>query len=347
MRKFYLKIVLPVWIFVLPLFPAAGNVICVQNNIDFGQKERADIISTLNYQLINTGVDTISVMNYNDAAPFSQVFATMHIAPGDTMDVSVNFDRSATESNYTAILEVLFANDTLSINVSGSIVDNTPVFTENEIQHWVGSGSGKAILVIDFNSGLETESFAFGYQFEGNPTAEDMLNDLTGVYPDLIINMAGGFLMDLSYMGQTGVGGNPEWWMTCSRTQSGLWSMNWGISTVLTNGDWFGCTYSPVDDNWNPIYLPENPVPAPAPGSITGIGTESIGLYPNPASDFISFPNNETEDTYAYFYDCSGKIVLPAKIIDKKIDIRSLPAGLYFVRYSNIRGIQKERFIKI
>lgn len=345
MRKFYLKSLLLAWVAISPVALIANDVIFSQSSIDFGPRERAEIVSFNTYQLINQGNDTVSVLSYSDAMPFSQTFGTMQIAPGDTIEATINFDRKEIEGNYTAILNVYFADDTLSINVSGSLVDNTPEFTQSEILQWVGTGANHSILVVDFNSGLESESVAFGYKYDNMATGEDMIAAIASAYPDFIVDMAGGFLNDLTYQQQTGLGGNPEYWMTTSRTETGLWSMNWGISTVLSDGDWFGCTYSPVDENWNPINLPGNPVPAGLL-SITEQETPNIEIFPNPCSDYISIGMGQSNFSNFEIIDMNGKSWLSENEIDGLVDVRNLPAGIYAIHISNKAGNLSEKFIK-
>ncbi|MCF8372305.1 MAG: T9SS type A sorting domain-containing protein [Bacteroidales bacterium] len=345
MRKFCLKSLLLAWVAIAPVALIANDVILSQSSFDFGPRERAEIVSFSTYQLINQGNDTVSVLSYSDATPFSQTFGSMQIAPGETIEATIDFDRTASEGNYTAILHVYFVDDTLSMNVSGSIVDNTPAFTQSEILQWVGTGANHSILVVDFNSGLESESVAFGYKYDNTATSEDMIAAIASAYPDFIVDMAGGFLNDLSYQQQTGMGGNPEYWMTASRTETGLWSMNWGISTVLNDGDWFGCTYGPVDENWNPINLPGNPVPA---GLLPIFEPEnpSIKIFPNPCSDFISISSGQSTFSNIEILDMNGKIWLSDSNMDDLVDVRNFPAGIYTIQISNDEGIYSSKFIK-
>lgn len=345
MRKFYLKTLLLTCVVIFPIVLEASNVITTQSSFDFGQRERANIVSSLPYQLINLGTDTAFVLYASDVFPFSQGLSSVHLAPGDTLNEAISFYRSAAEDNYNAVLEIFLADDTLSLNVSGSIVDNTPEFTQNEILHWVGTGANRSILVVDFNSGLAGESIAFGYQFDNVATAQDMITAIANAYPDFTANLGGGFLMDLTYNLQSGIGGTPNWWATCSRTESTLWSINWGISTTLDNGDWFGCTYSPVDESWNPTNFPGNPVPAQSPTSIFEPNKPNIRLYPNPATDFISVNLMKTSSTIEII-DMNGKIILSEKNRTNLIEICDLPKGLYIIRISDDTGKYFGKFIK-
>ena len=317
----------------------------VNGPVDFGNRERADITSTQAYQLINQGTDTVEIIGFSDVPPFSQIFDTMLVAPGDTISPIVLFDRSDVTGNHIAMLEIYLADDTLSISVNGSIIDNTPTFAQTDIQHWVGSGANSAILVIDFNSGIANESTAFGYRFDGTATGEEMLTAIADVYPDLTTNMAGGFLNDIIYGTQSGLGGNPEWWMTCSRTESTLWNMNWGISTALADGDWFGCTYSPVDSDWNPTNLPGQPLAALAPSSINEFSESMLNIYPNPCQDII---NVEADGVASIqIFNIQGQICKRIENFQNRtINISELPSGVYTLKVTTAHGQATQRVVK-
>ncbi len=50
----------------------------------------------------------------------------------------------------------------------------------DDIQYWVGSGANRAGLVIDWNDGQSTTSYAWGYRWDGAATGEDMLRAIAG-----------------------------------------------------------------------------------------------------------------------------------------------------------------------
>jgi hypothetical protein len=51
----------------------------------------------------------------------------------------------------------------------------TVVGTLDDIMYWVGTGSNRAGLVIDWNDGTARESFAWGYRWDGSASGADML----------------------------------------------------------------------------------------------------------------------------------------------------------------------------
>ena len=48
-------------------------------------------------------------------------------------------------------------------------------FTFNDIQYWVGEGSKKAALVVQWNDGKNPVTLVWGYKFDGNKTGADMV----------------------------------------------------------------------------------------------------------------------------------------------------------------------------
>lgn len=53
-------------------------------------------------------------------------------------------------------------------------------FDLSNIQYWVGSGSNEAALVVDFQMPSGTESYAWGYRWNGTATGEDMFRAIAG-----------------------------------------------------------------------------------------------------------------------------------------------------------------------
>ena len=136
-------------------------------------------------------------------------------------------------------------------------------FTLDEVEFWVGEGTKEALLVIDWNDGVEPVSLAWGYRFDGQPTAEQMLSDISGVDAALETDMSGGFLNNIVYNSpdvfHSGIGGDPDYWSTWSRTATTIWEMNMGVLEVLDDGSRFGCSYGFTPQ----ATAPEVPVAAP------------------------------------------------------------------------------------
>lgn len=55
----------------------------------------------------------------------------------------------------------------------------------DDIIYWVGSGANQAAMVIDWNDGTETQSFAWGYRWDGEATGRDMFQAIAGFITDI------------------------------------------------------------------------------------------------------------------------------------------------------------------
>jgi predicted alpha/beta superfamily hydrolase len=108
----------------------------------------------------------------------------------------------------------------------------------------------------------------------------------------------------------------------------------------VSNGqhsEWFWAQEYPDAFDW--LYL-FNPLSS---GSIL---KEEIELYPNPSIDFIHFSG--IEKTLAFsIYNSNGLELHSGFSNQGKIDIRNLPAGIYFLNALNADGIISETFIKL
>lgn len=62
-----------------------------------------------------------------------------------------------------------------------------PHFSMNDIKFWVGEGSKRAALVIEWHDGKEPDALVWGYRFDGDKTGMDMLRDIVAADPHLSI----------------------------------------------------------------------------------------------------------------------------------------------------------------
>ncbi len=60
-----------------------------------------------------------------------------------------------------------------------------------DINYWIGSGANSAAMVIDFHDGETTESFAWGYRWNGTASGADMLIAIASADVNLSINHFG------------------------------------------------------------------------------------------------------------------------------------------------------------
>jgi hypothetical protein len=208
-------------------------------------------------------------------------------------------------------------------------------FTADDITYWVGTGTDTALLVVDFQDGSGSSSFAWGYLFNGTATAETMVNDIAAADPELAVVATGGFLSDVTYGAFAGIGGSPNYWSTWSATNLGNWAMNLGLSTGLANGDLFGCSYT----DFNPALPPGTPVAASPSTGIAEGGVARMSFFPQPATDVLHI-SGAAGHRPVEVLDLSGKRVYQGTIAgpEATIDVRDWPAGLYVVRAGEARS---------
>lgn len=73
---------------------------------------------------------------------------------------------------------------------------------------------------------------------------------------------------------------------------------------------------------------------------------KSVSVYPNPVVDFI-YLKSESEISNAKIYDFAGNCVRNTSLLQgNKIDVRKLPAGIYFIKLPDLDKSNNLRFIK-
>jgi len=211
-------------------------------------------------------------------------------------------------------------------------------FTESDIEFWIGSGSNQAIFVIDWNDSTSQESFAWGFRFDGTTTGEEALNSITAADNNLSVNMAGGFINDLIYLEHSGLGGNPNYWSTWSGTNSSDWIMNMGLSTVINNNDWFGCSYTDFD----PAIEPEEPVAVQDLTFVSEIIFDDNIVFPNPCKDNFQISANIKNYDKIEISNISGQVIKTyeaQEFSSGNLDISTIETGMYFVRIVSKREL--------
>lgn len=182
-------------------------------------------------------------------------------------------------------------------------------FTQSDVVYYVGEGPDTAILVIDFLDETPDSSYAWGYLFDDSETVTggDMLAAIAADEEMLSIVTGGGFLNDITYNAHDGIGGDPNFWGTWSKTEGTEWESNLGLGTTLVNGDWFGCSYT----DFEPAITPGEPLPAYASSNYSasdisfwvGSGEDSAVFV----IDFIT-PGYAEAVTYAWGYAFDGPV---------------------------------------
>ena len=212
-------------------------------------------------------------------------------------------------------------------------------FTANDVIHWEGTGSDSAVIVIDFSDGMP--AVAFGYLSDGTATAEDALNDLTAAYGGLTVDLTGGFLNSVEYDAQSGIGGTGGfYWGTWSGTNTGNWIPNTGVGEVLSNGDWFGCSFTDFD----PATPPTLPNAASAPAGIFSASLDiDWTIYPADKQLNIRM-DDATSGTYRVF-DLTGNLIAeqPQTGNFTKVDLTGASSAIYTVQFVNEKGATAKR----
>lgn len=73
---------------------------------------------------------------------------------------------------------------------------------------------------------------------------------------------------------------------------------------------------------------------------------ESISIYPNPASEFISISGNSLEYEYS-IYNIQGRLVSQSILKENSnVDISNFESGLYFINIQNESKVTTKKFIK-
>jgi len=208
-------------------------------------------------------------------------------------------------------------------------------FTTDDVTFWTGSGANEAVLIVDFQDGTGTSSFAWGYRFDGTTTGEDMLNAVADADPNFAITVGSGLLGDITYNSHAGIGSNPNWWGTWSGTNLGNWYMNMGIGTSVADGDLFGCSYT----DFAPALRPYYPVPASGSTSIAEQTAASLLVYPQPASDVISIRSEAANNVPVRIMDLTGKLVHTGRTngLLTTLDVSNFASGMYVLQVGEVK----------
>jgi hypothetical protein len=162
---------------------------------------------------------------------------------------------------------------------------NTIAF--DDIQYWIGSGDNQAIFVVDFNDETPNPSFAWGYRWNGQLTGTQLLQNISAVDNRIVFDLSSSFLNDIILYDNNGVqihsgiAGDPDWWSTWSLQTGSEWAMNGGLSSQITNGSAFGCSYR---------FTP-NPTPPDMPAPMLPL---NLNLAPVALDDTYYLRSNDT-----------------------------------------------------
>lgn len=217
---------------------------------------------------------------------------------------------------------------------------------DNNQWRWFGEGNSKAIMVIDFAPNLEGKSFAFGVQFDDTTTGLELLQKIAFEDSTFQFN-ASGFLNDIYFHSDSGIGGAPNYWGTWSATNYGNWISNMGISTVVKDGDFFACTYT----DFNPALRPSYPqvIQAPQTGNTSIVETEKTGVqvYPNPFNSQFTIELEGSENASITIFTIEGKEMVNTQFAaTTTISTSDWNVGIYIGRIESKSRVMIIRIIK-
>ncbi len=150
------------------------------------------------------------------------------------------------------------------------------------IESWSGTGQNTVLLVVDFWPGNgATDSFAFGYRFDGpSISGLDLLNGVAAGGTGLAFAETGGFVTDFWYdtgsaVYHTGSSWPDSWW---SYWISDDFGETWGFGPapadrVLMDGDTDGWLAKPGSDSTSE---PVTPIPEPGAGAVLVLGAVTL-----------------------------------------------------------------------
>lgn len=209
-------------------------------------------------------------------------------------------------------------------------------FGLSDVQFWIGSGADSSVLVVDFQDGTFDPAYAWGYLHDGTATGEDMLNAVAAADANFIAEFTSGFLNSLTYGTHAGIGGSPDYWSTWTGTSTATMESNLGASEVLSNGEWFACSYTDFD----PALPPRDPVAAAIPTGIKEERSAMIQIYPQPAADVL-YVNTGNDMGAITVFDIAGKRVanLPLGSGVRSIDVSAWLAGSYVAQVGSVKRL--------
>lgn len=74
---------------------------------------------------------------------------------------------------------------------------------------------------------------------------------------------------------------------------------------------------------------------------------KSFKIYPNPITDFIKIQKSENlKIIKTEIFDTNGKLIDNFKIENDRINVESLPKGIYFLKILSVKGTENLKFIK-
>ncbi|MBV8325561.1 T9SS type A sorting domain-containing protein [Chryseobacterium sp.] len=248
---------------------------------------------------------------------------------------------------YTDLVDGKWYGVTYGVDDSGT-PPSSPVpayssqwYTFSQITHWIGTGSNKSLVVVDFGTDQpngNADSFVFGIRYNGTITAEQALQLIKSQVSYFNFTSAGNHISALSLNNFTGnTSGNSNWKLYKGKDLSS-WQAKADLSQIqLSNNEWLGVSFGQRRP-----FIPTEATHATL--GVSSVHKKTIGIYPNPASHFITIETAEKIKEVNIFTPSGQKVLTSQAGV---IDIRSLNHGVYFLEIktgdrSTVHKIEKK-----
>lgn len=211
-------------------------------------------------------------------------------------------------------------------------------YAPSQVTNWVGTGSNKSLVVIDFgtDNANGANSFVFGIKYNGSITAEQALQLIQTQVSYFNYTSVNNQVSHLSLNSFTGNASGSDSWKLYKGKDLSSWQTKTSLSQVqLSNDDWLGLSFGQR--------RPFTPTEAQLTLGISSVTKKKFSIYPNPASDFIQIETTEKLKE-VNIYSATGQKVLTSQ--ELKITIQSLSSGVYFVEIKTNGGSAMHKMVK-
>lgn len=231
-----------------------------------------------------------------------------------------------------------FSNPTSKAPVAPIPAYSSQWFQASQITNWIGTGTNKSLVVIDFGTQTNEveDSFVFGIQYNGILTAEQALQLIQTETSYFNYTTNTNQIENLSIASNSGEASSANPWKIFEGTDLSNWQSKSDLSQVtLSNNDWLGLSFS--------TRRPFTPQEATSSLSNSTVQKVEFTIYPNPTSDYL---NIQTEDKISEvsIYNIQGKEILKSNL--DRIDVSNLTSGIYLIEVKTNSGQSIQKFIK-
>lgn len=219
----------------------------------------------------------------------------------------------------------------------------------NDILNWVGTGSKKAIVAV--NWAAPDTCLAWGFRYDGNATLKDAMDAIAAADPRFSYAASGSLLTDILYVEGTmdTLKLTPEssspWGNYWTFNVNGFMGMNYFDGQVLNDGDFVkwgdpnsGSVYGIGEWGMDILVWTTTVTPATVPGNgIQSVAEGTFSVWPNPAVVSVNVRRAVSEQAVvATLFDVTGRQVytttVPAGVNEFTIPVRDLMSGVYMLR---------------